>query len=106
MNQIFNTVVTYLFCPLLGGMLAAVLTFWAIKVLPKLKMVDIPRGRHQHEAIVPRGGGIAISIAFFAVTYLLLLYFHWTGNPNFRELLLLLRNFSIPSAIILIVGII
>ena len=106
MNQIFNTVVPYIFCPLLGAGLSAVLTFCAIRMLPKFKMVDIPRGRHQHEAIVPRGGGIAISIAFFAVTYLLLLYFHWTGNPNFRELLLLLRNFSIPSAIILIVGII
>ena len=106
MNRFCDIVVPYVFCPLAGLFLSAILTFLAIRVLPKFKMVDIPRGRHQHDAIVPCGGGVAISIAFFTVTLLLLLFFHHTGNRNFGELQLLLRNFSIPAALILIVGII
>ena len=106
MNQFCDTVVPYIFCPLLGLLLSTVLTFLAIRVLPKFKMVDVPRGRHQHEKIVPRGGGIAVSIAFFIVALLLLLLFYHTGNRNFGELQQLLHNFSIPAALILVVGII
>ncbi len=106
MEILGNIIVPYISFPLLGLLLSAVLTRGAIKVLPQLKMVDIPRGRHQHEKIVPRGGGVAIWLSFFAVTALLLVLFARTRDPKFQELLLLLRNFSIPAVIILVLGVI
>ena len=104
MDIFYNIAVPYMFFPLLGLFLSAGLTCGAIRLLPRLKMVDIPRGRHQHENIVPRGGGIAVGIAFFTVTALLLCFFSRRDLQLFQELQQFLRNFSLPAAVILAVG--
>ena len=54
-----------LFYPLVGLLLSAILTKVCIRVLPRLGYVDEPGGRRQHERSVPRGGGIAVILAFF-----------------------------------------
>ena len=49
-------------------LISAVLTLWCIRVLPRLGMIDVPRGRHEHSKPTPLGGGIAIVVGFFAVS--------------------------------------
>ncbi len=61
-----NFVITLLTSVLAGFGLSAFFTGLAVTVLPKWGMMDIPRGRHQHERAVPRGGGIAIVLALAA----------------------------------------
>ncbi len=59
----------------------------AIRILPKFGLMDQPGGRHIHKQPVPRGGGIAVVLAFFLS---LGAYFLWsppTGNLFFRLLL-------------------
>ncbi len=51
---------------LVGFVLSLVGTRIAIAVLPCLGYIDKPGGRHIHKNPVPRGGGIAVIIAFFA----------------------------------------
>ena len=104
MNPFFDTTVTYVFFPLAGLFLTGALTLAAIKVLPLLKMIDEPRGRHRHDHPIPCGGGAAIWLAFFAVMLLLMAYTAFTGWPQAGEIRNFLRYFSLPSAIILIVG--
>lgn len=43
----------YLFA---ASALSLLLTRLCITILPWFKLVDIPRGRHQHDRVVPRGG--------------------------------------------------
>lgn len=54
-----------LFYPLVALLVSAILTRICIRLLPRLGYVDKPGGRHQHERSVPRGGGIAVILAFF-----------------------------------------
>lgn len=106
MKDVLNIVFPYIVYPLSGILLSAGFTALAIKLLPRFKMIDIPRGRHQHEKAVPLGGGIAVGAAFFITTSLLLLFFNLIGDvAGCRELLELLQKFSIPAAIILITGV-
>ncbi len=51
--------------PVIALFLSALLTWAAIRILPRLGYIDNPGGRHIHEHIVPRGGGIAVILAFF-----------------------------------------
>jgi UDP-N-acetylmuramyl pentapeptide phosphotransferase/UDP-N-acetylglucosamine-1-phosphate transferase len=44
-----------------------VLTYLCLIILPRLGFIDKPGGRHIHDTVVPRGGGIAVIIAFFVV---------------------------------------
>ena len=60
----------YLPFPAVSVVLSTFLTYLAVFFLPRLGYIDIPRGRHQHEKPIPRGGGMAIGAAFF-VTVLL-----------------------------------
>ena len=45
--------------------LSLVGTRFAIRLLPLIGLMDQPGGRHIHKTPVPRGGGIAVFIAFF-----------------------------------------
>lgn len=56
-----------------AAVFSAFFTFFAIRLLPRLGYVDKPGGRHIHQRIVPRGGGIAIILSFFLVLGILAL---------------------------------
>ena len=64
----------YLPYPALGLLLSLFFTYLLIFILPRVGYVDIPRGRHQHEQPIPRGGGIAIGLSFFITTFLLTVF--------------------------------
>ncbi len=70
----------------------------AIKILPKFGMIDRPGGRHIHKKPVPRGGGIAVAIAFYLA---LGTYFSWAPPANNIFLRLLL-----PGTALAILGIV
>jgi len=51
-----------------------VLTALFIRIAPRLKMMDVPHGRHVHKEATPRGGGVAVFAGFHigcAITFLL-----------------------------------
>ncbi len=68
--------------PMVALFLSAVLTWAAIRILPRLGYVDTPGGRHIHQRIVPRGGGIAVILAFFAALGLYALEARAPGAGN------------------------
>ena len=70
--------------PLFGCCLSVLLTRVCIRVLPRLGYVDKPGGRHIHEHAVPRGGGIAVILAFFTALGFYALH---SPLPESRELL-------------------
>ena len=70
--------------PLFGCCLSVLLTRVCIRVLPRLGYVDKPGGRHIHEHAVPRGGGIAVILAFFTALGFYALH---SSLPESRELL-------------------
>ena len=51
--------------PTVAVVLSAFFTYLCIRLLPRLGYLDKPGGRHIHNRLVPRGGGIAIILAFF-----------------------------------------
>ncbi|MBQ4106219.1 MAG: hypothetical protein IJC73_01395 [Lentisphaeria bacterium] len=55
-------VLTY---PGIALVLSLGLTYLCIRVLPILGFVDHGGGRHIHKGAIPRGGGIAVAVAFF-----------------------------------------
>ena len=86
--------------------LSLLFTRICITMLPLLGLVDIPRGRHQHDRVVPRGGGIgfifAFAISFFC--YLALTGFLGTGKlAAFRQELLL--ELGVPLLVITVLGV-
>ena len=87
-------------------LLSLVLTRWAIFLLPRLGMVDVPHGRHQHEHPVPRGGGIAVWLSFFAVSVFMLLVTKKYNAAFHGEFVRLLEHISLPAFLILLLGII
>lgn len=84
----------------LGLLLSLILTYILIFILPRIGFVDIPRGRHQHEKPVPRGGGIAIAGAFLLTVFLACCNSVFSsGASDF------LQKFWLPAGIILITGV-
>jgi len=81
-------------------MISAVVTWWCIRLLPRLGMVDIPHGRHEHAKPTPRGGGIAIVASFFIVGFVFALE-NRIGHPR---VLKELCRFAIPAAVIVVTG--
>ena len=77
-------------------MISAVITFWCIRLLPRLGMIDVPRGRHEHAKPTPLGGGIAIVVSFFMVGFVF--------GQSSRSVLMMLGSFALPSAVIVITG--
>jgi len=82
--------------------LAYLLTYWSLTLLPRWGMVDQPDyQRHIHTRAVPRGGGIGMIVAFITVT---LAFFGLAPLPSdtaFHAILKLL----VPMAILLPLGI-
>lgn len=51
--------------PLIALALSVVFTWSAIRILPRFGFIRKPGGRHIHQTLVPRGGGIAVILSFF-----------------------------------------
>lgn len=94
----------YLPYPALALTFSLGLTYLAITLLPLWGFVDIPRGRHQHEKTVPRGGGIAIWISFFVTVFLLSVTYRESNPALYNETMEFLRHFFLPAAILFVVG--
>ncbi len=80
------------------------LTRIGIAVLPFFGFMDIPKGRHIHAKPVPRGGGIAIVLAFF---FGVGLYFLQSESDVFftnTALMRFLRVFWLPCLLIFATG--
>lgn len=82
--------------------LSLLLTRICISVLPALGMVDIPRGRHQHERTVPRGGGLAIILSFVAAC---VLYYCINPPATLIRNIPLVRQFALPALVITLLGV-
>lgn len=74
-----------------------------IRLAPKLGMVDVPDARRVHTRPTPRGGGVAVWIAFHCA---MLLYFYLdppgNGSLNYQWW----QAFLISSTILLVIGLI
>ena len=95
----------YVLFPALSFVLALVLTRICIIVLPLFKMIDLPSGgRRIHQKEVPKGGGIALYIAFFTVWGIFLNspWAYFIGDFKF-DLMIKILLLSLP---LLLVGII
>ena len=55
--------------PVMALFLSLVFTGICIRLLPKLGYIDKPGGRHIHAKPIPRGGGIAVILAFFITLF-------------------------------------
>ena len=87
--------------PPAAAVISGIITWVCIRLLPRFGMVDIPHGRHDHAKPTPRGGGIAIIIAFFVVGFIFALKSDW--QP---EMLSIIRHFAIPAAVLAVTGLI
>ena len=105
-HTILKSCASYLPFPAVGLILSTFLTYLAVFFLPRLGYIDIPRGRHQHEKPVPRGGGIAIGTAFFVTVLLLSVMLQEQSKPMYATVMEFLSRFWLPGGIILIVGMI
>ena len=70
---------------LLSFIICIILTRALITLLPKWGMIDTPEERRQHKKITPRGGGIAVLIAF-TIGFALMDYF-WLHSAYTTKLL-------------------
>lgn len=71
---------------LLSFIICIILTRTLIIMLPRWGLVDVPGERRQHHKITPRGGGVAVLIAF-TVGFALMDYF-WLHNVYTTRLLI------------------
>ena len=97
---------TYLPYPALGLLISCGLTYLAVFFLPRLGFIDIPRGRHQHAKPIPRGGGIAIILAFFTTVFLFSTILADRNVAWYQDAQLFISRFWLPAALIFVVGVI
>ncbi len=104
LQNIFTHYGNMFFYTAVATFLSGLLTLGCVHVLPKLGYIDIPHGRHMHKKTTPRGGGIAIAVTFLGISwYYALRSTILHGDSTAMDYMI---RFSIPAAIILIVGII
>lgn len=87
--------------PLIALISSLFLTSLCIRFLPKLGYIDKPGGRHIHEKPIPRGGGIAVAVAFFST-----LLFYCFTQPNLNENLYFFFRIFTPAMPLLVLGLI
>ena len=94
----------YLIFPIIGFLLSLLLTRLCIELLPAVGLVDKPvGGRHIHKKAMPKGGGLAIIVAFF-ITWLCFLFSDWgyfIGNLRLDMLV----KIGLLSSLIIILGV-
>lgn len=103
-DSILKSCALYLPYPALALAISLGLTLVAIHVLPILGYIDIPRGRHQHTKPIPRGGGVAIWIAFFITVALQSVMFKSCSPGFYKDTIFFLHNFFGAAGIIFVVG--
>ena len=86
--------------PVMALFLSLVFTGICIRLLPKLGYIDKPGGRHIHAKPIPRGGGIAVILAFFTALGFYALH---SPLPESRELL---ARLLVPAALLGALGIV
>ena len=94
----------YLLSPVAGFLASVFLTGKAVVLLDRWGFIDIPHGRHQHAKPVPRGGGIAVGIAFFFSLLLFAVVTRYMNAAFFTHAVDFLTYFAPPALIILAVG--
>lgn len=94
----------YLIMPIVSFLISLALTKLLISLLPKLGLLDIPGGRHIHKKVTPKGGGLAVFIAFFISWFLMhvSLWNYFQGSMSSGFLVKLIT----PAALLILVGII
>jgi UDP-N-acetylmuramyl pentapeptide phosphotransferase/UDP-N-acetylglucosamine-1-phosphate transferase len=96
MNEILNNIMPLILYSTLACFIALILTKLCIITMPLLGMLDMPGGRHIHQKPTPKGGGIAIYLAFFSMTFA----YGLLEQPNFIGI----RLFFVPATILMLVG--
>jgi len=104
MTPFIHKNLAYIIFPAIAFTLSLILTRVCISIMPKLGFMDVPGGRHIHKKITPKGGGIAVILAFIA-TWLLFLFSPWNYFIG-KMSLQFLGKVSIPAVILILVGII
>ncbi|HOG49028.1 MAG TPA: hypothetical protein PKY10_00410 [Lentisphaeria bacterium] len=100
-SQLFqSTYAGILIYPVLALAIAWILTRLCIKFLPKFGFIRLPGERHIHTTPIPRGGGIAVAIAFFAASATFLI---GTDIPGGQEYFL---RFLLPAIPLVAVGLV
>ncbi|MBE6400333.1 MAG: hypothetical protein E7041_09370 [Lentisphaerae bacterium] len=99
MSYLLN-ILGFVLYPLIAFLIAMSLTAVCIKVLPKLGFIDNPGGRHIHERVVPRGGGVAIALAVLFTVLTRLVSSHDAAG------LQMLLYASLPGGIIIVTGLV
>ena len=87
--------------PMLAVFLSLVFTYLCIRILPRLGYIDRPGGRHIHKRVVPRGGGIAVILAFFVTLAL-----YGFGVRSTQEVLPLFWRLFWPAVVLCGLGLI
>lgn len=106
MLEFFASSVKWIPYPLAAVLVAMLGTRLCISILPRFGLIDLPRGRHQHERAVPRGGGIAIILAFFiSMTLVIFGNLEYPLSKGNQEILLSLGKFAIAAVVLGITGI-
>jgi len=88
----------------LALVLTLVLTRLGIWILPKLGMLAYPGGRHIHKEATPKGGGLAIAVAFFAA-WAALIFSPWAYFIGSMKVAFL-QKVAVPAALLILVGLI
>ena len=104
MNEHIEKYLAYVVFPLLAYAISLLLTKICVHVLPLIGLNDVPGGRHIHSKTTPKGGGIAIAMAFLGTWAL----FHFSPWGYFIGTLGkdVLWKLSTPIAVLIVIGII
>ena len=102
--ELFSRYSLLLIYPGAALLLTLILTKFCIRLFPRIGMLDIPRGRHIHREPIPRGGGIAIILAFVTVAFVYSLN-HGNHSGDLSVLKSLL-GFLPAAAVITVTGLI
>ncbi|MDD3886337.1 MAG: hypothetical protein PHI35_05670 [Victivallaceae bacterium] len=103
MHQLTQQIMDTVIYPVLAVFFSLLFTWLAIRILPLLGYIDQPGGRHIHKKPTPRGGGIAIVLAFFLV---MVFYGAYTLPKSVPGNLSLFWRLLVPSLPLVIVGLI
>ena len=85
--------------PVMALFLSLVFTGICIRLLPKLGYLDKPGGRHIHSKPIPRGGGIAVILAFFIT-----LFFFALDSKLAEGGMKLFARLAVPAAVLGVLG--
>lgn len=101
-KQLFSSLAELLIYPALALLVSMLMTYGCIRWLPRLGYLDQPGGRRIHRKPIPRGGGVAIVVAFFSV----LGFYAWTRMPDNPGPGVFFRQLFYPALLLVALGLI